>query len=906
MVKETCVHFWRCTSLAGLSHANNTTSHISRAFWLILFGIGAVLTVKDVISLIQSYESRPYTTKIDYTPNLQMEFPDVVICNQNRLSCYKLLEFMLKEMSARDSSSSSDDESDYYKDLVNFYLISGCGDKGLKCDKVTRESYYRHYSQTNESIPAVLMEKDKCLECKPISEAYEKFCSGLDMGEESQVDPELDFLWQNLNCYEKLRQDAIMEVGSDGGGGDDKVSKIPMSLATCQLSFLSQGGPPMERDSPTVSRATSTNNSVTVVSSTVASSTVNRGIVTLSDRPVLSVGVSGSSVSTSDDVSPGPVSLLPNPISSTTGPVSSTTGPVSSTDGPVSSTTGPVSSTTGPVSSTTGPVSSTTGPVSSTTGPVSSTDGPTVTSSTSASPSTPNNPELTTNDRDRGAIREQQQEAPSEVLNRRKRSFMDRPGQDPGPDDDTPRKMPKAMNPSERSDLKMDVLSRYMALSFPLRKALGYSFNELILDCVFMGFNCTDSSFFTYLLHPRYGNCYIFRGEKETSFTGPINGLSIVANVYQYTYLPGMLTEKVGVKVMIQAPNSHFIRNEESFDVTPGSSSDLSVKRVLSVQRHNVSNFPQLEIKRLEFPYASNCTPHWNHTKYSPLIPTVPSDTDYEYSRLVSFCTFCVRVRVLIHVGEERYKCMVVMVRGGEGVSGDGIDFKCINETTHYLQDPTKANCGCNLACTDVGYPVTSTTTAWPPENTKDQVHADYKPPESVDDDLLHFRVSFSTLVTESIVQKEIYSTPFDLITNLGGTLSIYLGISLIILAEFVELLLLLIINSCQYALGRYQPRKQQQQQQQQMESQRTVLPLQHTPPSEQVAGKMLADLLYMKNAKEMSKLLALLTAPGPESKTPPYTTNDDLHPHQPHLTPVEEDVNKSLRSYMFDGIFKH
>ncbi|KAK3850465.1 hypothetical protein Pcinc_042832, partial [Petrolisthes cinctipes] len=834
---------------------------------------------------------------IDYTANRQMEFPDVIICNQNRLSCYKLLEFMLKDLSARASSSSSDDESDYDNALVNFYLISGCGEKGLNCKKVTRGVYYRYYSQANESIPSVLIEKDKCLQCKDISEAYEQFCSEPGMDEKSQVDPELDFLWQYLNCYEKLRQDAIMGVG-DGGG--DEVSMIQRSLDTCKPSFPSQAGPPMERDSPTVSPATSTNNGVAVVSSTVASLTVNRGIVTSSDRPVLSVGVSGSSVSTSDDVSPGPVPLLPNlissmtgrvssttgpvsstgdpvssttgpvsstggpvsstggPVSSTTGPVSSTTAPVSSTGGPVSSTTGPVSSTTapvsstggpvssttgpvsstggpisstggpvsstggpvsstdGPVSSTGGPVSSTTGPVSSTTGPVSSTGGLTVTSTSSTSSLTTSDLEVTTNDRD-GAIREQQQVPPSEALKRQKRFSIVKPHDD---DDDTPRRRLEAMNPSERSDLKMDILSRYMELPFSIRKALGYSFNELILDCVFMGLNCTDSSFFSYFFHPTHGNCYIFRGGKEASITGPIFGLSLVANVYQFTYLPGMLTEK---------------SRSEGGDPKP--------KQSLHYARGGLRCDPRQQLRLIR---------------------------------------------------------------------QEGIDFKCINETTYYAHDPTKANCGCNLACNDAEYPVTSTTTAWPPENIKNQVHADYKPPESVDDDLLHFRVSFSTLVTESIIQKEIYSTPFDLITNLGGTLSIYLGISLILIAEIVELLLFLIINSCKYALGRYQPRKQQQQQQQQQkesqhkESQRTGLPLQYTPPSEQVAGKMLADLLYMKNAKEMSKLLTLLNAPGPESKTPPYTINDDLHPHQPQLTPVEEDANKSLRSYMFDGIFKH
>ncbi|MPC62451.1 Acid-sensing ion channel 5 [Portunus trituberculatus] len=51
----------------------------------------------------------------------------------------------------------------------------------------------------------------------------------------------------------------------------------------------------------------------------------------------------------------------------------------------------------------------------------------------------------------------------------------------------------KRMESSQQYNNKVNFLTQYMRLSDDIKKQLGYSFEDLILDCKFMGYNCTNS-----------------------------------------------------------------------------------------------------------------------------------------------------------------------------------------------------------------------------------------------------------------------------------------------------------------------------------------------------------------------------------------------------------------------------
>ncbi|ROT64631.1 Degenerin-like protein asic-1 [Penaeus vannamei] len=186
------------------------------------------------------------------------------------------------------------------------------------------------------------------------------------------------------------------------------------------------------------------------------------------------------------------------------------------------------------------------------------------------------------------------------------------------------------MSPSEDHDLKMNFLVEYMDLNHQLKKDIGYDFRELIKDCTFMGLKCMDESHFVYSHSPSYGNCYIFneRGNYTTSLTGPTFSLSLVIDAKENTYLPKMLTEKVGARVAVHKPKTQPLMSEEAMDVPPGMSSSIALKEVRGGHSGR-----RTTLKRLAYPFDANCTSGWNNTEYR-----YNKDTVYTLTECLNMC----------------------------------------------------------------------------------------------------------------------------------------------------------------------------------------------------------------------------------------------------------------------------
>ena len=118
---------------------------------------------------------------------------------------------------------------------------------------------------------------------------------------------------------------------------------------------------------------------------------------------------------------------------------------------------------------------------------------------------------------------------------------------------------------------------------------LGYSFNDLILDCTHSGTPCQESDFRLFK-HPDFFNCYTYiSGEKyqQYSLAGPEYGLSLVLysealdlvlnsihNRYEYKNPIGNAR---GIRVVIHSPETYPNVNEEGVDILPGVSTSISL-----------------------------------------------------------------------------------------------------------------------------------------------------------------------------------------------------------------------------------------------------------------------------------------------------------------------------------------
>ena len=84
------------TSLSGVTQARDTDCKVSKASWFLFANLGIGLTCYLVNNCFQSYLAYETETTIDITSPLQVEFPAVTICNQNRVHCGNLYNLILQ------------------------------------------------------------------------------------------------------------------------------------------------------------------------------------------------------------------------------------------------------------------------------------------------------------------------------------------------------------------------------------------------------------------------------------------------------------------------------------------------------------------------------------------------------------------------------------------------------------------------------------------------------------------------------------------------------------------------------------------------------------------------------------------------------------------------------------------
>ncbi|MPD06785.1 hypothetical protein E2C01_102613 [Portunus trituberculatus] len=68
-----------------------------------------------------------------------------------------------------------------------------------------------------------------------------------------------------------------------------------------------------------------------------------------------------------------------------------------------------------------------------------------------------------------------------------------------------------------------------------------------------------------------------------------MQSFSLLINVHQETYLPELLTEKLGARVAIHHPMTHPSMEDEATDLSPGTASTIAIRKVGSqTERHKI------------------------------------------------------------------------------------------------------------------------------------------------------------------------------------------------------------------------------------------------------------------------------------------------------------------------------
>ena len=378
----------------------------------------------------------------------------------------------------------------------------------------------------------------------------------------------------------------------------------------------------------------------------------------------------------------------------------------------------------------------------------------------------------------------------------------------------------------------------------------GVPFKEFIVTCRFGGHNCNRTSDFFPFFDSYYYNCFTYEstygdpmestlaeGLENGWSTTVLTGSGMLAQNDEIRMIPGTheylspMSSSEGVRVVIHPPNTEPYPHTEGFDVPPGYSVSFGVKA-----RQNIRIGP----------------PHGNCSNRNPL-----GDHGHQY-RLISCQKMCLQRTIVKLCG-----CVDIALPGHANfptqhfcTSDHEIPSTCRLEATdecfeslykvyerlQCVKNVTVAvtrnatatkGCGCYPPCNEITYDVTYSLSKWPAESfdgeeayidifetegyparflgpedaEKFQLYATYFDANNRRRAMRDF-ARLNVYIADSNVLKTEESEDYvqsQLLSDIGGQLGLWVGISVITLAEVLEL----VIDLVKFVSSRHGPYSQ-------------------------------------------------------------------------------------------------
>ncbi|XP_023240338.1 acid-sensing ion channel 4-like [Centruroides sculpturatus] len=311
-------------------------------------------------------------------------------------------------------------------------------------------------------------------------------------------------------------------------------------------------------------------------------------------------------------------------------------------------------------------------------------------------------------------------------------------------------------------------------------KKMSHQIEDMIEECTFDGEKC-DASSFTPLESFTYGSCYTFNGRwmnsrgqedmgrrKRKKFiddgneklisrsTNPFSGLSLTLNVQIEEYLS--ITSKMGVHVIIHSPDERPYPEETGIDISTGFDTAFAIqenlyRRMSKPFKDKCVLYGKDDFKKIKSQKEclSLCTRDLIKKECGCLDPTL------KFYRNVTFCDL---------TKEEDACCMMKM------------------------RKVNISYCQCPLPCHEITYDVSLYSTIWPSESefklrslknlSKQITYEEYRKGH------LQMNVFFDRMERFIYNQHPVYEKD-EFFSHLGGQLSLWLGLSLLTLFEYLE-----------------------------------------------------------------------------------------------------------------------
>ncbi|KAL9988147.1 hypothetical protein ACROYT_G002555 [Oculina patagonica] len=321
----------------------------------------------------------------------------------------------------------------------------------------------------------------------------------------------------------------------------------------------------------------------------------------------------------------------------------------------------------------------------------------------------------------------------------------------------------------------------------------GHHFPELVFRCAFKTFSCKDGDFLKYwktTWNWRYGNCFTFNSGVTrsgrmapvltTTKPGPQYGLTLDLFVNQNEYIP-LLSQEAGVRVLITGQHNIPFPVDEGFTVSPGFATSIGLRKLNIIRVDPFNNGSCYKSKGLE-----------DFSVYQQF-----QGSRYSVQGCMNSC--------LARAQLESCNCTEAKFKFGKRIcSAISKEVRCIQELQkRYDSDELGCSEKCPQPCTQTSYRTSMSSSAWSIAYEK-QIQSMMlreggemgKSKDMLRENILRIKIYFEELNLERITYSEYYALE-NLMSDIGGQLGLWIGLSVITVAEVFQLLLDIIKVLC-------------------------------------------------------------------------------------------------------------
>jgi len=316
-----------------------------------------------------------------------------------------------------------------------------------------------------------------------------------------------------------------------------------------------------------------------------------------------------------------------------------------------------------------------------------------------------------------------------------------------------------------------------------------------LIRCTFRGDDCSNMTYWMNFTHPAYGNCFTFNtngtsgGVRQVTVTGSANGLVLEMFLDQANYMYNKLSKKAGARITIHDP--YFLPMPEAYgmDLAPNTASSIAVQLN--------------QIHRQPDPYISHCVDSWADTAIQ-----VPESTNYSLAlcqrmchqkAIAEACNCYWPSLSLPSFGEfstsfstyNKTPCSIKLV--------DNPERDCYADVMADFDDEIR-KCPCGTECDERQFLSRVSTSTWPSGQYWRDLGLEFFDPsdfqgkedeikQTIQEDFTRAEIYYQTMNVVTLRQDPKYTLQ-SLFGALGGGLSLYLGVAVVMLFEVIELLI--------------------------------------------------------------------------------------------------------------------